>query len=187
MQIIQTGRKNRKRNDDKFKEEKIEKEDSKTLIKTIKVLKTDSYEIDWATERSLPIKEYLELEDQPASKTEKTITDPIQKNIIRDRFIFKNENKLGIVNQINKDKKSAKCGAKLYVNLFERSGIKFCLDNNLKASNKGWRTPTKETLLGPKRLWNNPITFRSNRVKKAIDKTISKQWINQDKSITKEY
>lgn len=47
---------------------------------TIRVLKTDSYEIDWATERSLPIRLYLELEAQPDRRTEKTITEPTQKN-----------------------------------------------------------------------------------------------------------
>lgn len=55
-----------------------------TKTKTIRVLKTDSYEIDWATERRLPIKEYLELEDQPAIKTEKTMIEPTQKNITRE-------------------------------------------------------------------------------------------------------
>ena len=45
----------------------------------IKTLKTDSYEIDWATERRLPIKLYLELEAQPAARTPKTIIDPKQK------------------------------------------------------------------------------------------------------------
>jgi hypothetical protein len=47
---------------------------------TIKVLKTDSYEIDWATERSLPIKLYFELDAQPDNNTEKTIIEPTQKN-----------------------------------------------------------------------------------------------------------
>jgi hypothetical protein len=47
---------------------------------TIRVLNTDSYEIDWATERRLPIKLYLELEDQPDRRTENTIIDPTQKN-----------------------------------------------------------------------------------------------------------
>ena len=57
---------------------------NKNITKTIIVLNTDSYEIDWATERRLPIRLYLELEDQPASKTEKTIRDPMQKNITRE-------------------------------------------------------------------------------------------------------
>ena len=40
--------------------------------------------MDWATERSLPIKLYLELEDQPDIRTEKIIKDPTQKNIRKD-------------------------------------------------------------------------------------------------------
>lgn len=46
---------------------------------TTKVLKTDSYEIDWATERRLPIRLYLELEDHPDIKTANTIIEPTQK------------------------------------------------------------------------------------------------------------
>lgn len=37
--------------------------------------------MDWATERNLPIKLYLELEDQPDKRTGKTIKEPKQKNI----------------------------------------------------------------------------------------------------------
>ena len=36
--------------------------------------------MDCATERSLPIKLYFELEDQPANKTQNTIIEPKQKN-----------------------------------------------------------------------------------------------------------
>ena len=35
--------------------------------------------MDWATDRRLPIREYLEFEDQPANKTEKTRIEPTQK------------------------------------------------------------------------------------------------------------
>lgn len=38
----------------------------------------------------------------------------------------------------------------------------------------------KDTLLGPTRLWNKPITLRSKRVKKATERRISKQWTIQD-------
>ena len=69
----------------------------------------------------------------------------------------------------------------------ERKGTMFCLDSNLKASSKGCSKPKKETLLGPKRLWNNPITFRSKRVKKATERSNKTQWTIQHKIITKEY
>jgi len=36
--------------------------------------------MDWATERSLPIRLYLELDDQPAINTENTRIEPKQKN-----------------------------------------------------------------------------------------------------------
>lgn len=84
VQINQTGKKKRKINEDWDTKLRIEKEKTKNIIKTNRVLKTDSYEIDWATERNLPIKLYLELEDQPASKTEKTIIEPTQKNKTRE-------------------------------------------------------------------------------------------------------
>ena len=63
----------------------------------------------------------------------------------------------------------------------------FCLDNSLNASRRGWRSPMKETLLGPKRLWNSPITFRSNRVKKATESSKSRQCKSQHKTSIKEY
>ena len=39
--------------------------------------------MDCATERKLPIRLYLELEDQPAKRTQNTITEPKQKNKIK--------------------------------------------------------------------------------------------------------
>ena len=66
------------------------------------------------------------------------------------------------------------------------NGVNDCFVNNLKASSSGCSKPRKETLLGPKRLWKNPIIFRSKRVKKATDKKINKHWINQDKKIISE-
>jgi len=47
--------------------------------------------------------------------------------------------------------------------------------------------PTKETLLGPKRKWNNPITFRSNKVKKATEARIRRHCNNHIKNNIKEY
>lgn len=41
-----------------------------------RVVNTASQEMDWATERKEPIKEYLELEDQPPRRTPKTIIEP---------------------------------------------------------------------------------------------------------------
>jgi hypothetical protein len=58
-------------------------------------------------------------------------------------------------------------------------GTIHCLDNNLKASNRGWINPINITLLGPFRRWKLPITFRSNRVKKATLKKIRITWIKQ--------
>lgn len=75
----------------------------------------------------------------------------------------------------------------MYTNLLERSGVYVCLLNNLKASNKGCNNPTKETLLGPKRMWNKPITLRSNNVKKATDNKTNKIWSSQEnKNISKD-
>lgn len=64
--------------------------------------------------------------------------------------------------------------------LLEAKGDKFCLVNNLNASNKGCNKPIIETLFGPKRIWNNPITFRSKSVKKATDNKIKRIWIIQE-------
>lgn len=40
--------------------------------------------MDWATDRRLPINLYLELEDQPDIRTEKTITEPTQKKSTKE-------------------------------------------------------------------------------------------------------
>ncbi len=40
--------------------------------------------MDWATDRKAPIREYLELEDQPAKRTLNTMIEPIQKNITKE-------------------------------------------------------------------------------------------------------
>lgn len=85
----------------------------------------------------------------------------------------------GIVIHTKRDKKRALIGAILYLNLLARRGTKFCLDSNLKASNKGWTIPINETLFGPKRIWNKPMTLRSNKVKKATESKIKRQWISQ--------
>ena len=45
----------------------------------------------------------------------------------------------------------------------------------------------KDTLLGPKRLWNKPIALRSKSVKNATVNKINRQWINQVSNIIKEY
>lgn len=44
---------------------------------------------------------------------------------------------LGIVNQTNIAKNKPIIGAKLQTSLLARKGVKFCLDNSLKASNNG--------------------------------------------------
>lgn len=65
--------------------------------------------------------------------------------------------------------------------MLERKGVIVCFVKSLKASNNGWSKPIKDTLFGPIRLWNKPITLRSKRVKKATERRISKQWTIQDK------
>lgn len=40
--------------------------------------------MDWATERRLPIRLYLELDDQPDNRTEKTMIEPTQKNMTKE-------------------------------------------------------------------------------------------------------
>lgn len=56
----------------------------KQIKRTIRVVITASYEIDWATERSDPINVYLELEAQPLTNNGKTINEVIQAKNIRD-------------------------------------------------------------------------------------------------------
>ena len=84
VQITHKGRRGINAREDTTNELRIEKDNIKTVTRTIRVLKTASYEMDCATERRLPIREYLELDDQPASKTEKTITELTQKNMTRE-------------------------------------------------------------------------------------------------------
>ena len=48
--------------------------------------------------------------------------------------------------------------------LFAGDGLTTCLDNSLKASNKGCSKPKNTVLFGPNRIWNDPMTLRSNRV-----------------------
>jgi hypothetical protein len=79
------------------------------------------------------------------------------------------------VSQTNIAKNNPIMGDKLYTNLLARKGTKFCLDKSLKASKRGWTSPIKETLFGPVRKWNKPITFRSKRVKNATERSKSKQ------------
>jgi len=57
--------------------------------------------MDWATERNLPINEYFELEDHPANKTQKTMIELMQKNIIKDKFSERKLYAEGIVSQEN--------------------------------------------------------------------------------------
>ena len=62
-------------------------------------------------------------------------------------------------------------------------GTRNCFVNSLKASNKGWTNPIKDTLFGPKRLWNKAITFRSNKVKKATESKIKIECTAQQRNI----
>jgi len=84
VQINQTGRRSRKRIKDCSENDRMENEKERNITNTTRVLKTDSYEIDWATERKLPINLYLELEDHPLNSTENTITEPTQKKRTRE-------------------------------------------------------------------------------------------------------
>jgi len=67
--------------------------------------------MDWATERNLPISLYLELEDQPARRTPKTIKEPMQKNATKLKFIEAIKYNLGMVNQRNKERNKERWGA----------------------------------------------------------------------------
>lgn len=67
--------------------------------------------MDWAIERRLPIKEYLELEDQPESKTAKIITELTQKNIKKEYVSPTKLYTKGIVNQVNIAKNKDNWGA----------------------------------------------------------------------------
>ena len=76
-------------------------------------------------------------------------------------------------------------GEEEYESLFACRGVKVCFVRSLKASSNGWIIPIIETLFGPNRLWNKPITLRSKRVKNATDKRISRQWMSQLRKIIK--
>lgn len=116
------------------------------------------------------------------------MTEPRQKNITMLQFIEIIKYMLGKVNHTNKDKNRAILGAKLQTNLLARNGVNGCLVKSLKASKRGCKSPIKDTLLGPNRRWNKPMTLRSNNVKKATESKIRRHWINQvRKSISKEY
>ena len=69
--------------------------------------------MDWATERSLPIREYLEFEDQPANKTENTIKDLIQKNIKNDKLRLNKKYKEGKLIHKKRERNKARWGEKL--------------------------------------------------------------------------
>ena len=73
------------------------------------------------------------------------------------------------------------------MNLLARIGVIDCFDNSLNASRRGCNNPMKETLLGPNRLWNKPITLRSNKVKNATESNNNRQCNNQHKRSIKEY
>lgn len=57
---------------------------------------------------------------------------------------------------------------KNFISLILAKKFKF-LENNLIASEKGWRIPQFPTFLGPRRKWNLPKIFRSIIVKKATE------------------
>ena len=95
--------------------------------------------------------------------------DPTQKNIIKEKEPEEKENPKDIKDHKNRESRRANIGDKLYINLLECRGVRDCLVRSLKASRRGCKTPIKETLLGPIRIWNRPITLRSNKVKKATE------------------
>jgi hypothetical protein len=77
------------------------------------------------------------LEDQPESKTKKTMTELIQKNIKIEFLMVKKTNDIGITIQTNNDKTNDITGDILYVILLDRKGVRVCFLSNLKASSKG--------------------------------------------------
>lgn len=165
----------------------MEKEHTKINAKQSSVLKTASYEIDWATERKQPIKLYLELEDQPLTKTENTKEEPKQKNKSIEKLKEKTVTSIGRNSHTTRAKTNPIWGETLYMSLLERRGTMLCLVKSLKASRSGCKTPAKLTLLGPKRLWNKPITLRSKRVKKATVKRVRRHCKSQETWSIKEY
>jgi len=76
-------------------------------------------------------------------------------------------NKYGtIIHSISK-RKNLNEGTKTNRNQFELKIIICSFFSNFTPSNKGCTTPEKTILLGPKRFWVNPNTWRSHNVKKA--------------------
>jgi hypothetical protein len=76
-----------------------------------RVVKTDSYEIDCATERRLPIKVYLELELQPAMRLAKTITVPNNIKINKAKELARKKEYEGRRAQKVKETNKLRCGA----------------------------------------------------------------------------
>lgn len=66
--------------------------------------------MDWAIERSLPINLYLELEDHPDNKTQRTIKELKQKNRKREKLRERELYKLGIKDHTKRLNKRDKRG-----------------------------------------------------------------------------
>lgn len=108
------------------------------------------------------------------------MNDPTQKNIKKEKAPEDTLKPKLIKPHKKRESNRATIGDKLYISLLEWRGVRDCFVKSLKASNKGWTRPIKETLLGPKRIWKRPITLRSNKVKKATDKSTRRTWTIQE-------
>jgi len=126
-----------------------------------------------AAPRSTPIREYLLFELQPLIRLKKTIILTKTKyQMILILWVLV-EKKNGMNCHTDKAINRTRLGVKLYKNLFLNIGVYLCLVNNFSASKRGCRSPRNLTLLGPFRIWKQAISFRSNKVKKAIIRRMS--------------
>ena len=71
----------------------------------------------------------------------------------------------GIINQFKRLKKKTATGVAKKIIKLAFVGKIVSLQNNFNPSAIGWVKPKKPIVLGPKRLWLDPITLRSTNVK----------------------
>lgn len=127
-----------------------------------------SYEIVWATARSAPNKEYLELEAHPDHKMEYTDRLDVAKinRIPRLRLI----SGCGIgsgIHRLNANVRD-RVGAIINSEIDVVRGRMGSFINSFIASANGWKIPYGPTMLGPFRNCIYPKILRSTSVKKAI-------------------
>lgn len=137
------------------------------IERRIRVILT-SYEIVWATLRSLPSKAYLELDVHPAPSVGYTFILEIAINRITPNGIISTLNLWGYKDQSIRIRIRAKMGAPIKGAMLDLVGEVCSLVRSFSTSAKGWGIPAIPTLLGPFRSCMYPSIFRSSSVKKAI-------------------